>query len=150
MAAFTTTVVEKKENVGSVAANGILGVYTRTFSYTIPAGTASGSTAEVITIPAGTVILALYDRASVTLANSATIAYSNAGGSAMAAAAVRSAATVMAKVVVTATDNTLFTTESTLRVTTGVGTIDNASTITCTIICAVIDVAPSGLSTFTV
>ena len=148
MALFASTITEKRENAGTpVHSNG---VYTRTLTYTIPAGTVAGSTLDSILVPAGTTILAIYDKASVTLANSATIVYTNAGGTAMVAAAVRAASTVMAGVFYAPTVNTIFTADSFLRVTTATGTIDNASTITLTMICATIDTAPASFTTYTV
>ena len=149
MAAFVSTVVEKRENIGAVPTNSTPTFFTRTITYTIPAATASGSTCNIITIPAGVYIVDILDKASVTLANSSTIAYSLGAGSAIAPAAIRTASTTMAQIGTITKANAVCTVDTPLTVTTGVGTIDNASVVTVTLLCAVFDVATPGATTYT-
>ena len=147
MAAFTSTVTEKRENANMpVNSNN---VYVRTLTYTIPAGTVAGSTLDTIVIPAGTYIVDILDKASVTLANSATIVYSLGAGSAIAPAAVRTGSTSMTQIGTITKANAIANADTTLRVTTATGTIDNASTVTVSVLACTIDTASAPYSTFT-
>ena len=154
MAAFVTTVTEKKERINTPANMTVGGVYVRTFNFTIPALTGATDTCAVpsssFVIPAGTVILSTTTMANTTNTNSTTIALK-----ATTSTAIFGAATAWVKdtPVTQAVTTPLVAplADDTITVTLAVGAAPATdTTVTVSIVCAAIGVATAGLPTFTI
>lgn len=133
MAAFDTTITQIKTPQGEALVH-INSVYTRTFSYTIPASTVAASTAVIADLPAGTFVIGILQKASATL-GSTTLAYSTTTGS----VGIVSAATLTSTTAVPATIAAGYcgALADTITVTTGAATSPaTATTVTVTLILA--------------
>lgn len=91
MAAFVTTIAEKKELINTPMNTTVGGVYVRTFTFTIPANTGATDTCAVpassFVLPAGTVVLSCTTKANTTNTNSTQIALKATTSTAVFAAA---------------------------------------------------------------
>jgi uncharacterized membrane protein len=143
MATFTSTVTEKKPS-GLTPANRQNTVYCRTVTYTIPSGVTSGDTKTVMTIPAGTAVISVMQKAS-TSTLTGLIAYALSGTAIVSAAAVTNTtqlagATMAAIACAGSADAELIATCT---------AVHPGNTITLSVLLCDVDVGTSPITTFT-
>lgn len=151
MAFTATNIKELKPSRGARQSDTIGELFTKTFSFTIPAGsTATTSELAAIKLPANACILGVYSKSDIASTANATVAYSTTTGSKVFGAA---AAMVAANTTTQHTPHTVTTAactpagESTVTVTLA-ATESNAVNITTTIVGFVLDAVTAPYTTF--
>ena len=155
MSAFATTpvVTEKRPARGARQSDTIGSVYTRAFNIKFAAGALSGDTGAIsLTLPSGTLILGAYYKCDSTNTNSTTVELkATTSPNAVFAAATAPVATGWVKAANTTPSVALLGVDDTVTVTLGTGNSPATPwTVSVMLVCAEIDFAASGQTTFAI